>query len=77
MSEMIERVARGICKADWGGVSDAEMGRCRDLARAAIIAMREPTKGMVDMSRWTCRDDHMRETWQEMIDAALKENDLG
>jgi hypothetical protein len=47
MSEMIERVARGIIKSG-GFLEDAETLRfARDYARAAIEAMKEPTVEMV------------------------------
>ena len=43
-------------------------------ARAAIEAMREPTKGMLDDGRYAIGDleaDVSKEVWQAMIDAAL------
>ena len=37
--EQIERVARAICEVDCGRITENELDRCRDLARAAITAM--------------------------------------
>jgi len=80
MSAMVDRVARAI------GVREAEImlgappGVCadtRELARAAIAAMREPTDAMVDAAveftsdAPTGRRQSVR-VWQAMIDAALK-----
>ena len=74
-SEMIERVARAIRPA----LSfDAPVSLSHEAARAAIDAMREPTKGMIEVGRnaigsdfdhWAAPDD----TWRTMIDAALEE----
>ena len=49
MSDMIERVARAICKRQTGIRSGYETFSQNDieLARAAIEAMREPTKTML------------------------------
>lgn len=81
---MVERVAAAIAKlgadgcevTDGGGSIAACVGpcRCREFARAAIQAMREPTWKMKEAGAdsygqgrsWTG-------TWQAMIDAALKE----
>lgn len=86
MSDMIERVARAICKAD--GLAScamdderAEVDTCTAAncsrflqARAAIEAMRTPTEAMV---RATDSYDRYRaaieDEWRLMIDRALKE----
>jgi hypothetical protein len=84
---MIERVARALhSRVDdrlWTDprVAMLERDEWRDLARAAIEAMREPTEAMVDrfVSRALCVSVHgdggwsayAREQWQAMIDAAL------
>jgi hypothetical protein len=47
MTAILEKVARGICEADCGRVTENEMARCRDLARAALEALREPSAHMV------------------------------
>ena len=85
MSEMVERVARAMCAAaeddwDWSvfyivdANDTAETGRevYRDMARATIEAMREPTDAMLlaDPRR---EMDLSEESWEAMIDAALKE----
>lgn len=46
--------------------------RLRELARAAIEAMREPTKAMMDAIGQTALQARI---WQSMLDAALKENE--
>lgn len=80
-SEMVERVAIAIHDA-WG---DGYKGRWdpntphwsrvyREIARAAIAAMREPTEDMI-------YGKHVRTTlvsvWQAMIDAALSGSSAG
>lgn len=75
MSEMVEQVAKAIWElwSNIDGVYDQpawadlkEKDKCLDLARAAIEAMREPTKAM----RLLGND---REIWRAMIDAALRD----
>lgn len=81
MSEMIERVARAICRAGMSGPKD-HLNKQENLnwrkfeieARAAIEAMREPTNAMVEASNreWDGRMSHRSSgAWQAMIDAAL------
>ena len=87
-SEMVERVARAMVKADeikggppWDVL--AELGMVQgvlDAAAAGIAAMREPTEAMIN-SAWA---DHPvlnknpyegpmpEDSWQSMIDEALK-----
>lgn len=74
MSEMIERVAKAILeeqRKNRSGFPDN-----RDLARAAIEAMREPTKAMLDASYRRNDDNDSEEAtlanYQDMIDEALK-----
>lgn len=82
MSEMIERVARAICRAGICGprdhLNEQEDRNWRKFeleARAAIAAMREPTEAMITAADVEVHSDflppHM--TWERMIDAALKE----
>lgn len=66
MSEMIERVARALhaslgYETEW---PTPECTQCMDAARAAIEAMREPTRD-IDY-------DHAILVWEAMIDAALQ-----
>jgi hypothetical protein len=61
MSEMIEKVAIAI--RDSFNSNDID---CYPLAKAAIEAMREPTKAMLNV------DDDIF-VWEAMIDAALKD----
>lgn len=95
MSEMIERVARAILRAEHGGVdADAcygynsagefvpggEGGKTKphawmwfkNHARAAIAAMREPTKAMLTAADPIEDPDRHDDLWRAMIDAALK-----
>lgn len=82
MTTMVERVARAIQRRSetaGRGPEDGDLRTaplsdrvCRDLARAAIGAMREPTEAMVTEAR---RLNHPRDrdVWRTMIDAALTE----
>jgi hypothetical protein len=86
MSEMVERVARAICadRAEpWLGLSEDDRRSYCETARAAIDAMRQPTREMVAAAER--RDDPGSsvfeepfvaiphdEAWEIMIDAALK-----
>jgi hypothetical protein len=74
MSEMVERVALALRKHDVSGTVS------RVLARAAIEAMRDPTKAMAHAGSQTnygygsCapgRAPTTRDVWADMIDAAL------
>lgn len=71
MTEMIERVARAI---DNAMASDDNMPA--DFARAAIVAMREPTQHMLEEGGRTeildgyVDDDLLRSAFRAMIDAA-------
>jgi hypothetical protein len=90
--EMVERVARAMadfaaegCEVTVGGGSIAAcVGpcRCRELARTAIAAMREPTEAMVEATKQLYepggpgyRSVHAGDlaTWHAMIDAALEQ----
>jgi hypothetical protein len=76
MSEAVERVARTISDAMscddaaalyWG--YDEYPERFREVARAAIAAMREPTEAMLEAGP---ADPYMdKDVWARMIDAAL------
>lgn len=87
MSEMVERVARAIAVAgnggtwdDWYSEDQKEFHRRR--ARAAIEAMREPTKAMVKAGTisWDPMDGSPirpmfdpKRPYEAMIDTALNE----
>ena len=75
MSEsMIERVAAAICgEASWPSSSDNQKEKFRTDARAAIAAMREPTKAMLDASLRPNESSGADGTWLSMIGAALEE----
>mgnify|MGYP001608313028 CR=1 FL=1 len=69
MNEMIERVAKAI--RDSFNSNDID---CYPIARAAIAAMREPYKPVIDfMVICEAGAYTAEEAWQAMIDAALKE----
>jgi hypothetical protein len=71
-SEMIERVARAICRAEYGP-GDAGWENQIPAARAAIEAMREPTGDMVEGLAVTfdLSEQAVLLFWRQMIDAAL------
>jgi len=76
MSEMIERVAKAQAGWRWDQFDEEHKNACRDLARSAIEAMREPTVEMLISAQeeWLCvraaeeRGDFI---WRAMIDTAL------
>ena len=93
MTSMVERVARALYEllrkdfrdqAVWERTTEMDREVFRPFARAAIVAMREPTDEMVDAGfhkadtndrserayRWVADD-----VWHAMIDAALEETD--
>lgn len=72
MTEMIERVAQAL--KDSGLREDYDVRLA--LARAAIEAMREPTKEMIDEGNRrisVSATENTRVTWHNMIDEALKD----
>jgi hypothetical protein len=78
MSEMIEMVMKAIDEASTYGEGPRWRQELPNLARAAIEAMREPTKEMLSAGEKTFGDsfavDHtadLAEAWPAMIDTAL------
>lgn len=77
MSEMVDSVARAICKAmelEWDdlGYLDPQQSEFEDYARAAIEAMREPTSEILDAGRGYCDTSHNAGVaYRAMIAAAL------
>jgi len=88
MSEMVERVARALAKTHYSSAPDVfsneidgMVDRMWDVfvngARAAIKAMREPTRPMYTLFDSECGDDPMVargvaiDTWTRMIDTSL------
>jgi hypothetical protein len=85
---MIENVARAI-RAETSGIPDDGssiegdgehyVGLYTDVARAAIEAMREPTKEMLALHKkmagnelcWDADEETVARTWGALIDAAL------
>ncbi len=75
MSEMVERVAQALCVAQPS--LGTPNGMARELAIAAIKAMRVPTQRMVAVGRrghdqTVAYDRDCFDTWRDMIDEALK-----
>jgi len=71
MSDMIERVARAIATEHRGTHNvDKAWDYYRNEAIAAIAAMREPTKEMIDA--WIRAPGAIKMGWQAMVDAALE-----
>jgi len=77
MSEMIERVARAICRLRFyeGGLTpieqliDESWPQHVEQVRVAIAAMRVPTEPMMNV---TGHPVHAKYDWMAMIDEALK-----
>lgn len=78
---MVERVARALHARKYGEWYDGpctmtdSQRECLASARAAIEAMREPTRDMIARGSW--HRDNERLFWQAMIDAALNEQVSG
>lgn len=70
MSEMVERVARAILKANAECIGLKYTDLTKAMARAAIEAMRTPTKAQTAA---IALDINAAEVWRAMIDAALSE----
>lgn len=82
---MVEKIARGQAEFDgrpWLSMPKTERERYMDRARAALQAIRDPTKEMAAAGREAYADHvdqvstHMvvEQTFTAMIDRALKEN---
>jgi len=77
--DMIDRVARALCKTEhegdagaWENKEDYQREDYRAEARAAIEAMREPTEAMYKAARaYGFSDGEALHCWKEMLDAAL------
>jgi len=85
MSEMVERVAKALLRAEFNETPEDEgfwkkyADTYRQQARAAISAMRQPTEAMGIAGKYATwagnegfSDDHAKMTFRAMIDAALK-----
>jgi hypothetical protein len=83
MSEMVDRVAKALCERDGDNWDHFERGGVRlttegysskdgymRAARAAIAAMREPTRDMSLVGEAAGNDS--TRTWRAMIDEALR-----
>ena len=70
---MIEKVARAINKCDEDDL--LLQSTINNMARAAILAMREPSEKMIDAGQLTFLDtiETSGDCYCAMIDAALKE----
>jgi hypothetical protein len=77
MNEMVQKVAQAICGANGRNPSEPSSDDFK-AARAAIAAMREPTKAMEaawdrDFDDWMEeRIDEPMHMWMTLIDEALK-----
>lgn len=79
MSEMVEQVAKALWDHSgflwsWDKVGPRDKDKYRAMARAAIIAMKEPTDAMVGagVEGWKINGYHsIQFVWPCMIDAAL------
>lgn len=76
MNDMVEKVARAMhakdrvkMAASWVDTSEGDKWGYLTMARAAIEAMREPTKTMASLN--LSEDDSS--VWRAMINEALKE----
>ena len=69
MSTMVKRVAQALQQEM--GTAPFDETASFTLARAAIAAMREPTKEMLDA--WIKAPGAIKAGWQAMVDAALEE----
>lgn len=65
---MVERVALAISY-----VTEAPQPRSREMARAAIAAMREPTDAIINAGGQYFYAASMADRWRAMIDCALAE----
>jgi hypothetical protein len=87
MSEMIERVAAAIGEANTKTEGLKYSDLLREMARASLRALREPTDAMEEVGdatfQWTSSDTNgswypqkadATECWQAMIDAVLVDN---
>ena len=78
MSEMVERVAkaihadRSLQHCEWETEAPTMRGFYLSCARAAIEAMREPTREMTAAAQTRWNAGHDRTAWRLMIDEALK-----
>lgn len=75
MSEMVERMAKALLEV---GCDEPNLDDYRDMARAAIEAMREPTAVMIAAGDEVIPDnatyeDNAANAYRSMIDAALKD----
>lgn len=72
MARRIEREIDNVPMVD-AAPSQIRAIRARNVARAALEAIREPSEAMIEASLDMHRECEIREIWQEMIDAALSE----
>ena len=73
---IVERAAKAILELhpswSWEKANEATRRYYRELARAAIIAMREPTEAMLLAGWGRFAKDAGLATWQAMIDEAVR-----
>ena len=80
--DVVERVARAICRAMWGddcplmtaaAFEEEHWSQTLADARAAIAAMREPTEAMCEAGKRGGTVGAAAASWRAMVDAALAE----
>ena len=72
MTEMVDRVARAILSGyEWESITPELQAEYRRMGRAAIEAMREPSKKMLHATYTGMPDRNMVDLWHALIDAAL------
>lgn len=72
--DLIEKAAMALCLTDCGYITENELARCMDGARAAIEAIREPTVAMVEAGeRESGKKTDCEAIWAAMIDQLLSE----
>lgn len=73
MNEMIDQVAQAMAgKEEWAMVDEQDRNGWREIARAAIEAMREPTLQMIFQGEDAGANSAPIDVWKAMIDEALR-----
>jgi len=72
MAGMINRAARAAWEADQTGLCDYDPVIYEPIARAAIMAIRDPSAEMIAVGIAGGDWPHTSETWKGMLDTALR-----
>jgi hypothetical protein len=78
MTDLVEQVARAMCEADCGQITENELARCRDFARAIIPVVREDCAKVAEAEKVNAAetDDESDRAYNRACDhiaAALRE----